>query len=73
MHWEVVGKPNSENFLAIIELLAKYDPVLQELIGGDKSGPKYLSPTIQNEIIQLLAQTVEFEILSGIKSAQFFS
>lgn len=31
-HREILGQPNSGNFLAIIELLARYDPVLQELV-----------------------------------------
>lgn len=72
-HREKLGKSNTGNFLAVIELLAKYDPVLQELISVDKGNQKYLSSTIQNELIQLLAQKVESEILKDIQSAEFFS
>ena len=31
-HSERLGQPNSRNFLAIIQLLATYDPVLKELV-----------------------------------------
>jgi len=46
------------NFLSIIELLAKYDPVLEELLSKPKGSIKYLSHDIQNELIDLLANGV---------------
>jgi hypothetical protein len=39
------------NFLAVIYLLAKYGPVLGQLLEKPKGNTTYLSPTIQNEII----------------------
>ncbi|XP_030749950.1 uncharacterized protein LOC115877776 [Sitophilus oryzae] len=50
------GDHNRGNFLNIIELLSIYDPVLKELLSKDKKCVKYLSPTIQNEIINLFSQ-----------------
>ncbi|KAL4718917.1 hypothetical protein ACJJTC_013499 [Scirpophaga incertulas] len=46
-------------FLSIVELLAKYDPILQELLSKPKGQIKYLSPKIQNELISVLVQKVE--------------
>ncbi|KAJ8880358.1 hypothetical protein PR048_016827 [Dryococelus australis] len=46
---------NKGNFLSIIELLSKYDPVLQELLLHLCCAVKYLCPEIQNELIDLLS------------------
>ena len=56
-HRDILGQQNCGNFLAIIELLASYDPVLQELIKRPEGSVKYLSPTIQNELIYILSQS----------------
>ncbi|XP_050524180.1 uncharacterized protein LOC126895898 [Daktulosphaira vitifoliae] len=45
---------NKGNFLSIIALLAKYDPVMSELLAKSAGSTKYLSHHIQNEIICLL-------------------
>jgi len=60
-------------FLAIIELLGKYDPVLTELLQRPKGTIKYLSPAIQNEIITALGDKVKYDILLEIRKAPFFS
>lgn len=59
-HREVIGGEigSNGNFLSIVELLAMYDPVLKELISKPAGSIRYLSPTIQNEIIDLLSKTV---------------
>jgi len=72
-HRDILGQPNSGNFLAIIELLASYDPVLQELIKRPEGSVKYLSPSIQNELIYILSQRVQQDITAEINQAPFFS
>uniref|UniRef100_A0A1Y1MVW0 DUF4371 domain-containing protein n=1 Tax=Photinus pyralis TaxID=7054 RepID=A0A1Y1MVW0_PHOPY len=67
------GDNNRGNFLNIIKLLAIYDPVLQELLSKDKNSVKYLSPTIQNEIIELLATEVKTKLIGQINESPFFS
>lgn len=71
-HREQIGKTNSGNFLAIIELLAEYDPVLHELL-SENTNQKYLSPTIQNELIQVLGDKVKTDIVRDINDAMFYS
>ena len=66
---EVVGG----NFLSIIKLLAEYDQELKDLIDQKKGSHKYLSPQIQNELIELLASKVKDMLLDDIKEAPFFS
>ena len=73
---EVLGSPHNGNFLDIFELLARRDPILKELqdrIKNKNTKDHYLSPTIQNELIELLATEVEKENLQQLKLAKYFS
>ena len=70
---EELSKDNKGNFLSIIELLAKYDIVLDKLLQLPKGSPKYLSPFIQNELILVLAEEVLRDIKSELQSASFFA
>ena len=69
---EELSKDNNDNFLSIIQLLAKYDIVLDKLLQLPKGFPKYLSPLIQNELISVLAEEVLRDIKSEQQSAPFF-
>lgn len=67
---------NTGNFLATIRLLAKYDVTLAEHVQRGKDKPKsvtYLSNRSQNEIIDILGETVKKKIISEIKDAKYFS
>ena len=73
---EVLGSPHNGNFLGIFELLARRDPILKELqdrIKNKNTKDHYLNPTIQNELIELLATEVEKENLQQLKLAKYFS
>ena len=72
-HREAIGKANSGNFLSIIELLARYDPVLKELISRPEGSVKYLSHAIQDEIIYILSQRVKSNIVGEINASPFYS
>ena len=70
---EEVSNANKGNFLSIIQLIAKYDSVLDKLLQLPKGFPKYLSPSIQNELISLLAGQVLLDIKIELQSARFFA
>lgn len=72
-HREIIGQSNSWNFLSIIQLLARFDPVLKELLERPQGSFKYLSPSNQNEIIYIIAKRVQCDIQEEINSAPFFS
>jgi hypothetical protein len=72
-HKENNETESKSKFLAIVELLGKYDPVLIKLLQRPKGTTKYLSPAIQNEIITALGGKVKFDILLEIRRAPFFS
>ena len=70
---EELSNENKGNFLSIIQLIAKYDSVLDKLLQLPKGSPKYLSPSIQNELISLLAGQVLQDIKIELQSAPFFA
>ena len=67
------GKAEEGNFLSIVQLLATYDPILSDLLNQPSGSVRYLSPTIQNELIQLVSKQVETDIFNEIRNAHFFS
>jgi len=78
-HREKLGSEIGENgnFIYFIELLAKYDLVLEKVIwekvinlGSNKIN--YCIPKIQNKLIQLISNKVENELILNIKRAPFF-
>ena len=62
---------NPGNFLELIKLISKYDPVLREHVTHIRLAKKmtlsYLSPMAQNEFIELLASQVRQKIVTEIK------
>ena len=73
---EVLGSPHNGNFLGLFELLAKRDPVLMELkIRMIKHTTKkhYLSNTIQNELINIVAKKVEKELMRQLTKAKYYA
>jgi hypothetical protein len=64
---------NGGTFLTVIDILAKYDPELEQFLEKPKGNITYLSPTIQNEIIALLAESIKSEIVVELKETLFFS
>ena len=74
---ERFGSPNNGNYLGLLELVAKFDPFLLAHInryGNSGSGnPSYLSKTICEEMIQLMAKKVKESIVADVKKAGYFS
>ena len=74
---EIIGSPNSGNYLGLLELIAKFDLYLSNHIenyGNKGTGStSYLSKTICNELILLMGKHVLQSILDEIKQAGYFS
>lgn len=68
-----IKNPNEGNFLRTVKLLAEFDPVLNNVINDEKQNIKYLSPLIQNEIIDILSSDLRRIICDDIRSSCFFS
>lgn len=72
-HRETIDQVYNGNFLTQVNFLAKYDLVMRELVSKPKGTINYLSPTIQNELIDCLANTLEKRLVSKINESLFFS
>ncbi len=76
-----IGDVHDGNFLGILELLAHYDPLLQEHISkvktsqpdGKRLQAHYLSPQSQNEFIKVCAARVRGCILKERENTKYFS
>lgn len=69
-------EPNNGNFLGLIEMMATFDPVMQEHLRRIRSSEihdHYLGANIQNELIKLLSEKVKDKNITDIKIAKYFS
>lgn len=76
----VLYERNNGNFLKMVEMIAKFDPVMREHVNKinkskqDKSHmPHYLGMIFQNEIIQLIANSVRNAIKQVLQCSKYFS
>ncbi|CAB4019206.1 zinc finger MYM-type 1-like [Paramuricea clavata] len=74
---EIVGSPRNGNYLGTLELLAIFDPFLVQHIKRNtnkgRGHTSYLSKTICDEFIYLLANRVHEYIVTEVKSAKYYS
>lgn len=67
---------NNGNFLKLVEAVAKFDLVLGEhlrRINNQETQNRYLSKTIQNELIHLISNSIKNKIICIIKAAKHYS
>ena len=75
-HRENSNSRNQGNFLETLKWLAKYNAVIRKYFSviqlSSKCMTTYLSPTIHNELIELLGKKIKHLILEKIKAAKYF-
>ncbi len=66
---------NSGNFLELLKLIGKYNPILEKhLTNPSNKNATYVSKTIQNELVNLIADGfIRKEIIENILEAKFFT
>nr|XP_017246187.1 PREDICTED: uncharacterized protein LOC108217810 [Daucus carota subsp. sativus] len=73
---EKIGKRKNGLFCKFIEMLALFDPIMEEHIRLVKEGilhTHYLSHKIQNDLIMSLADEIKDSIIKKILEARYFS
>ena len=68
--------PNNGKFLGLVQLLAKFDPVIQEYLRFAMKGGvsnHYCGKDIQNQLIELMGEKVKSAILSCAKESKYYS
>lgn len=74
---QIVGNKSNGNYLGCIELLAKFDPLLQkhlcDFANKGIGNVSYLSANICDEFISILGDNVKNCIVSELKEAKYFS
>lgn len=74
---ETIGSANNGNYLGLLELLAQYDDFLHQHIlehgNRGRGHTNYLSSTICEELVQLMAREVLAEIISRVKTSKYYS
>ena len=71
-HRESEQSDNEGNFLEILEMIAKHNPMVAKKMKATGNA-KYTSNTIQNEILQCLASMVQDSIVKEMKESEVFS
>ncbi|XP_025409911.1 zinc finger MYM-type protein 1-like [Sipha flava] len=61
------------NFLRTVRLLAEFDPILNDILNDENQKIKYLSWSIQNELLDILSTELRHLICNKIRSSSFFS
>lgn len=68
--------PHNGKYLGLIELFAKFDPIMQTHINRilrKEISDHYCGKNITNEFIALMAQEVDLQIISKIQSSKYYS
>jgi len=55
-HDESKNSLNRGNFLEIFSVIARHDPIIQDHIDKGPKNATYLSPDVQNSIIQIMGK-----------------
>lgn len=73
---EKIGSPNNGNFLGIIELIAEYDPFLEQHIklfaNKGRGNVSYLSKTIFEEFVEAMAKKILQYIIREVQNAKYW-
>ena len=68
---------NNGNFLKMIELLAEFDPVMEQhvrrVLRKEERQATYLSKTIQNELIDVISNNIRQYILKAVRKSKYYS
>lgn len=74
-HSDKLYEPGNGNVLGQVQLMAQFDPVMLEHLGGiqaNKASDTYLSSRIQNEVVSLVAKCTTDVIVDRVKKDKYY-
>lgn len=74
-HTSTLYDKNNGNFLKLVEMIAKFDPVMEDHLkrAMSTSQPHYLSNRIQNDLIETLGCAISDVIVKSVKQNEYYS
>jgi hypothetical protein len=70
-HREGESSSNKGNFFEILHLVADYEDIVQSRLNGPRNA-RYTHPSIQNELLEIMAKVVRSQIREDISQAGYF-
>ena len=64
---------NEGNFVELVRFRAETDPVLADHLAKSPHNARYTSKTIQNELVEVIGESIRNDILAEVKQAKFYS
>ena len=72
-HNESDESANRGNFVEILHVLARHDPIIQERLNNGPRNAMYTSPQVQNILLSIMAELVQQKICLATKKAGYYS
>ena len=72
-HNESSESANRGNFIEILTVLAKHDPIIQERLSTGPRNAMYTSPQVQNTLLCIMGEIVQHKICASFKKACYYS
>ena len=64
---------NEGNFVELVRFQAETDPVLAQHLAKSPRNACYTSKTIQNELVEVIGESIRSDIIAEVKRAKFYS
>ena len=71
--WSQEASINEGNFVQLVRFRAETDPALADHLKESPRNARYTSKGIQNELIEVVGNTIQLDIISEVQAAQYYS
>ena len=72
-HDKSTSSVNRGNFKALMSLIARHDPVVKDRLSDGPRNAQYISPNIQNALLQIMDDKVQSAICNEVKNTEVFT
>ena len=72
-HMESTLSHNTSNFIEILQVVVSHNPLLGEKTCNSPQNATYLSPEIQNQLLEVMGSIARDEVSKAVRNAHYFS